>query len=464
MISTDLLILKNLLHNEEYARRVLVILEPEFFNTDSDRRISKFIKAFNSKYSKLPPYSAAKIYFTEKDKKITERELKETLGRIEEIEQSPFDSFEMSYLIEQTDAHFKERSVYNSILKAVDIYENKKAEVSNIPDLITKALQVTIDTEIGHDYLIDSEKQLDYYHSDTERFMTHLKSMNTIIGNGFKRKTLNVFLGQPKAGKSRLLLDLGLHFVRQGLNVLYITLELAENVIRQRADANLMDIDINKFEGIDKDIYRAKMTKLKKELRGHLIIKEYPTGGATIHNIESLYKEVAAKKNFKPTIVIVDYLTIMRPAANLGHEGGNLYMRGKTIAEELRAFAVKNDIVLLTAGQLNRSGWNISDVEMGHVAESAGIAATCDFMASISATKELIQDHKIFLTVLCNRLYSLANSDKFMLGFDDSRMRHFDVAYENVPEAKEDHPQHQHRKIGKAINSKFDDWDFGDKK
>ena len=407
----------------------------------------------------MPPYSAIRIYFTEKDSKINEFERKELIKRVDEIEQTPLDKFELPYLIEQTEAHWKEKAIWNAIIKSYSIYEDKPQDVNTIPDIITKALQTTIDTEIGHDYWLDADKQLEFYHSDSDRFLCHLKTINKVIGHGFKRKTLNVFLGQPKAGKSRMLLDLSVNFIKQGLDVLYVTLELSEKDVRQRADANLMDVAMDDFVRIDREKYKSKLAKIKKEINGHLIIKEYATGEPNIHVIENLYKEVIAKKNIKPAIVVVDHLTCMRAAANLGHESGNSYQKGKAISEELRAFAMKNDIILLTAGQLNKGGWNIADVEMSHIAESAAIAGVCDFMAAISATKEMLQDKKIFFTVIANRLAS-RSINKFMLGFDDTRMRHFDVAYEDIPEATPDRKDKRAQEKAEKMKSKFNDFTF----
>lgn len=427
MISTDLLILKSILHNKEYLAKIVNVLSGEFFTDLSDKKIADFAKAYYAKYTQLPTYTILKIWFEEKDKSLTEKTKSEVFSRIEEIETLKEEVYPLEYLLEQTEDFFKAKAVENAILEAAMIYEKEPKKVNGIPELITKALQVTIDLSIGHDYSEDAEKQWEYYNQQSIRHPTHLANLNNLIGGGFMRKTLNVFLGQPCVGKSRMLVDLGVHYALQGLHVLYVTLELSENVVRHRCDANLLDIDINSFDKIQKEIYLSKIKRIKSEKFGKFIIKEYPPETTSAMVIDALIGEVRMKRCVVPDVLIVDYLGIMAPAKNLGHNSGNIYVTGKTIANELRALAMKHDCIVLSAAQLNREGWYKTTNNLSHVAESAGIAHVSDVMISMSTTEDLLAQKRAFLKILKNRLFSMSNASSTIIGFDDSRMRHFDV-------------------------------------
>lgn len=417
------LIIKNLIHNPEFISKVILITKPEYFQ-DCDSKIIHVIRYIYQKYKKLVSYSILEAYFRDKAKNINENELKTVLKRLKEIEQFPFETVDIDYLINETEAYFKDRALYLSIYQSVERYESKK-NIDEIPHLITQALQVSIDDSIGHNYLDPKsiEEQYNFYNVEKNRFNTHLESLNKLIGGGFERKKMIVFCGQPGVGKSRILTDLSVHYVKQNLNVLYITLELSDNDVRQRIDANILDINMNDFSEIEKDYYLSKLGNIG--CLGTLIIKEYTSESINSNTIDMLLHEIKIKKQIDIDILILDYITVMNTTMNLGPNSGNLYVKGKTIATELRSVICKYNLIGFTALHLNRDGWDNVDVKMGNIAESAGIAHVADVMIGMISTDEMLENNRLILKILKNRLFSMEGNRKTILGIDNSKMRHY---------------------------------------
>jgi replicative DNA helicase len=425
-INTEFVITRFLLKNREYLKKVFPYLNPLFFQLPEYQRITKAIKVFYTKYEKAPPYSSLVIYFKEKVKKISEDELKVVLETLHSIENfADAENYSIDYALEISEEYFRKRSLFNALVEAESIFETKPNDVNSIPDIIQNSLRLCFDNSIGHDYFEDSEEALEHYHSTQLKFPTHLEKLNEATGGGLAKGKLHVFLGQPGGGKSRLLVDLESHYVKQGMNCLFVSLELDTLDIRQRFDANIMDININDFPRIDREKFHAKINQLKIKTYGKLIIHHYPGGSINRNNLENLLDELKNKKNFIPEVIAIDYIALVNPVVNMG---GKLYETGKQVSMELKSFFDKHRVIGLAPNQLNKGGWDTSDVMMSNVADSAGIMHNADFCAAISGSRDLLEQNKFALIILKNRLYKLGKNRKMLIGFDDDFMRHFDVS------------------------------------
>jgi replicative DNA helicase len=429
MSTTETLIIKNLFHNQEYNSKVINIIDPVYFSTEEDKKIVDILKKVYLKYNKLVPYLNLSVYFNEKDKSINQDTLNNIQKRIKEIESINYEESPIEFLLEETETFCKEKALYNAIIESIKLYDTKQ-QVGNIPEIIIKALQVSIDTNVGHDFINDYDKQLDFYHEDISRYETHLENLNKIIGGGFTRQTMTTFMAMAGFGKTRILVDLAANYYKKGFNVLYITFELSAKKIRQRFDANIMDININSFAKISKDVYKSKIEEIKKMSYGNLIIKEYPNYSIDCHGLESLLNEIKLKKGIDIDIFIVDYITLMKPARLMGQNASNMYICGKVLSEEFRSIVTKFNMIGFTACQTNRAGWNTLDMNMGNIAESAGIAHTTDTLFALYGNEKMLENHEMLWKKLKDRLYSMAGKIKIKIGFDDSRMKHFDIEQE----------------------------------
>jgi replicative DNA helicase len=425
------LILKNLLHNRDYSKRVITFLKDNYFEDQHDQKIFKIIQHYFNKYKAPPTHVVLDVYFNEKDNSPPNLQ-KDIKDRLEEIKNMPYDSneYSMEWLLDETESWGKNQALMRAIYESIDIYTNRQEEVHAIPSNIQKALGVSFRTDVGLDYFEDAEKRFDLYLETDQRFSTHLKNLDRAIGGGFKKKTLNVVLGGPGSGKSRFMVDLASHYVRTGYDTVFVTLELPEKDIGLRADANLLNYPINDICEVEKKTFLAKFANIKKKTHGKFFIKEYPMASINVNHLRHYLDELLMKKGFKPDFLFVDYLTIMLPLRNVN--GLNSYTLYKYIAEELKGFASEQDIVLITGAQLNREGFDAAHSNLKYIAESAGIAHVADLIASIRTNQELIERNWIGFDILKNRLYKLGSHSSFFLGYDDDKMRHFDVEEETT--------------------------------
>jgi len=424
IIETEDIILKSLLYDKEYINSIINYLKDEYFEEELDKRLFNVINKFFRKYNKAPNKMVLTIFFNEKDKTLNEDGIVNMLERINYLDGLKNEQYTQEWLKDETEEWVKRRALYNSIIQSMDYMESNSEKINSIPDVISGALKISFDNSIGHDYYEDYEKQLEYYHSDEQRYATNIDMLNKSLGGGFARKTLSVILGPPGGGKSRMMVDLASHYVRDGLDVLYITMELEEKVVRNRFDANMMDIAINDFNKIDKTLFNAKVNNLKAKTHGKLIIKEFPSAYANVHHFDNLMDDIKLKKEITPDVVVIDYMGEMM---SLRDSGDNMYLRGRHIASELRGFCMKQNVIGITGWQLGKGGWNVSDVEMGNIAESAGVVHVVDYMGAIAGTDELKEENKFLWITLKNRLNKLNNYRKVMIGYDDDKMRHYDV-------------------------------------
>ena len=420
-------ILKNLIYNEVYTRKVLPFIKPDYFSDNTERIVFKEIFDFVNKYKNLPTHESLVINFTE-SKSLTEPQVRESIDLLKEIHSSKDEKSEGQWLIEQTEKFCQDKAIYNAIMESVGILDNdNKRSKGEIPQLLSDALGVTFDNNIGHDYINDSDSRYDSYHKVESRIRFDLDLFNKITKGGLPVKTLNIALAGTGVGKSLFMCHVAAGCLSQGHNVLYITMEMAEEKIAERIDANLLNIDLDELRTITKEDYNRKFSALKSKTQGKLIIKEYPTASASSLHFRALLNDLALKKSFKPDIIFIDYLNIccssrIKPGANV-----NSYSYIKAIAEELRGLAVENNLPIVSATQTTRSGFSNSDPGLEDTSESFGLPATADFMFALVTNEELEQLNQVLVKQLKNRYGDPNLYKRFVLGIDRSKMRLYDV-------------------------------------
>jgi replicative DNA helicase len=437
-------ILKNLIYNEAFTRKVIPFLRADYFSDDTERTLFKEVFEFTNKYKNLPTHEALVINLTE-SKTLTEPQVQSAVKLLSEIKETKDDKVELAWLTEQTEKFCQDKAIYNAIMESVGILDDKSAKKSKgeIPKLLSDALGVSFDSNVGHDYLQDIENRYDFYHRVESRIKFDLDIFNKITKGGLPLKTLNIALAGTGVGKSLFMCHVAAGCLSQGQNVLYITLEMAEEKIAERIDANLLNVDINELHTISKDDYERKFDVLKAKTHGKLIIKEYPTASASTLHFRALLNELALKKSFKPDIIFVDYLNIC--ASSRIKPGGNVnsYTYIKSIAEELRGLAVENNLPIVSATQTTRSGYTNSDPGLEDTSESFGLPATADFMFALVTNEELQNLNQILVKQLKNRYSDPNHFKRFVVGVDRAKMRLYDVedtAQSGLADAGQDDP------------------------
>lgn len=426
-MNTELIILSHLIFSEEYSRKVLPYVKPEYFESKSNKVVYELLTEFVSKYNSFPSKEALLIDLSNKSG-INEQLFKEAKETIVEIK--PESETKLEWLVDTTENFCKERALHNAILQSIKILDDKNngnLSKGSIPKIMSDALAVTFDTSVGHDFIEDAEKRFDFYHTKEKRIPSDISELNKATGGGLPNKTLNVFMAVTGGGKSRLMCHMAANNLRDGYNVLYITLEMAEERIAERIDANLLDIPIGELKTIPKEMYDGKVSKLKSKTNGKLILKEYPTAGAGANHFRFLLNELKLKKNFIPDIIYIDYINICMSSRLKMGSNVNSYGYIKSIAEELRGLAVESNLPIVTATQINRGGFNNSDLEMEHTSESIGLPATCDLLFALITNEELEQLNQILIKQLKNRYSDMNELKKFCVGVDKPKMRLYDL-------------------------------------
>jgi len=426
--SIELTILTSLIHNETYTRKVLPYVKAEYFETSAGRTLFEIAERFFSEYDKCPTAEAIAIAIEATDG-LPEEEFKQ-LGVVcnSVFSDTGRQETALDFLIDETEKWCKERAVYLALLESISIHDGKEdKDRGAIPALLTEALSVSFDPHVGHDYLNDSEARYAFYHLKEERIPMGIEYFDKITKGGLPNKTLNVALAGTGVGKSLFMCNLAATTLLQGKNVLYITMEMAEERIAERIDANLLDVNVQDIVEVPKQVYESRIAGLKSKTQGELFIKEYPTASAHTGHFDALIKELQLKKGFKPDILFVDYLNICnssryRPGSNV-----NSYTVVKAIAEELRGLAVKHQIPVVSATQTTRSGFASSDISLTDTSESFGLPATADFMFALISNDELDQMGQIMVKQLKNRYNDPTTHRKFVVGIDRAKMRLYDV-------------------------------------
>ena len=421
-------IIKNLIYNEEYIRKVLPFIRPDYFSDNTEKVVFKEIFEFINQYKNPPTHEALVINFTEK-KNLTEPQVQEAIELLNKVHSDKDEPTETQWLIEQTEKFCQDKAIYNAIMESVSILDSKseKRTKGEIPQLLSDALGVSFDNNIGHDYTQDFDSRYDSYHKVESRIRFDLDLFNKITKGGLPIKTLNIALAGTGVGKSLFMCHVAAGNLSQGQNVLYITMEMAEEKIAERIDANLLNIDLDELRTISKEDYTRKFSALKSKTQGKLIIKEYPTASASVLHFRALLNDLALKKNFKPDIIFIDYLNIccsarIKPGANV-----NSYSYIKAIAEELRGLAVEFSVPIVSATQTTRSGFSNSDPGLEDTSESFGLPATADFMFALVSNEELEALNQILVKQLKNRYGDPNLYKRFVLGIDRAKMRLYDV-------------------------------------
>lgn len=418
------LILQNLINNESYCEKVIPFLKDEYFTDIAEKKIFSAIFKHYSEYNQSPNLDVLGVEISN-DKSINEK-LEESIEKQFEKLKDYENNLTEQWMVDRTEQFCKEMAIFNGLMKSVELYEGKKG-ISEIPEILKEALSVSFDTSIGHDFLEDYEERYEYYTKPEHKVEFKLKSLNEITQNGFSNKTLNLFLATTHGGKSALMCSLAADNLISGKNVLYLTMEMAEEEIAKRIEANLFDMEMDYIQKLKKDTFTNKIQELVKKTTGKLIIQEYPTGVPNVGNFKVLLRELLLKKNFKPDIIYIDYLNLCSSFRLKGNTTANTFTYYKTIAEEVRGFAQEMKLPIVTASQFNRGGATNSDPDMDNISESFGVAFTGDFVAAIIATDELIEQGVVLIKQLKNRYADKNKKMKFMLGFDRPKMRFYDV-------------------------------------
>ena len=424
MEKLEVIVLKNLVHSEKYCRKVLPFIKPEYFEVHEEKVVFDEINKYVQEYQTQPPLNAIAIE-CEHRTDLSQDGFQNILTLLKTFTE---DKIDFDWLINTTEKWCKDRAVYLSLLEAIKIADGKDKTRTRdaIPSILQEALGVCFDEHVGHDYIDDFESRYDFYHRKEEKIPFDLEFFNKITKGGLPCKTLNIALAGTGVGKSLFMCHVGAAALLQGKNVLYITMEMAEERIAERIDANLLNINIQQLQDLPKQMYETKIIKLAQKTVGKLIIKEYPTASAHSGHFKSLLNELALKKGFKPDIIFIDYLNI---CASSRYKGTivNSYTYVKAIAEELRGLAVEFNVPIVSATQTTRSGYSSTDVDLTDTSESFGLPATADLMFALISTEELEQLNQILVKQLKNRYNDPTMNKRFIVGIDRAKMRLYDV-------------------------------------
>ncbi len=425
-INIEQTIIRNVICNEEYMRKVLPFLKVEYFQ-DIHKLLFKEIGIYVAKYNKLPTMESFKIEIDQSDK-FNEQQYSQAIDVLPDLFNR--DVVDDKWLLDTTEKWCQDRAVYNAVMESITIIDGKHKKLTKnaIPEVLQDALAVSFDTNIGHDYIEDVESRYDFYHMQEERIEFDLEYFNRITKGGIPNKTLNIALAGTGVGKSLFMCHVAASALTQGRNVLYITLEMAEERIAERIDANLLNIPIDQLENLSKPLLTGKVQDMAVKTNGKLIIKEYPTAQANASHFRALLNELKLKKSFVPEIIFIDYLNICASSRMKGMGGAiNSYSYIKAIAEEIRGLAVEFDVPIFSATQTNRSGYTSSDPGLEDTSESFGLPATADLMFALVSSEELEGLNQIMVKQLKNRYNDPNKHKRFVLGVDRSKMRLYDV-------------------------------------
>jgi len=418
------LILRSLVHNEKYSRKVIPFIEPDYFHDSSERVLFEEIAQYMVKYNSRPSVEALGIE-VENRNSLTETEvqgIRETLLSFEEVTGTD------DWMLDSTEKWCKKQAIYNALMESIGIAngDSKQKTEDAIPSILSDALAVSFDSNVGHDYLENAEERYEFYHRKEDKIPFDIELLNKITKGGLPNKTLNIALAGTGVGKSLFMCHCAASTLMQGKNVLYITCEMAEEKIAERIDANLLNVNIQSLTDLPKQMFETKIGKLAKKTQGSLVIKEYPTAQAHSGHFKALLNELQLKKNFRPDIIFIDYLNICASSRIKAGANANSYTLVKSIAEELRGLAVEFNLPIVSATQTTRSGYGNSDVNITDTSESFGLPATADLMVALISTEELEELGQIMVKQLKNRYNDPTIHKRFVVGIDRAKMRLYD--------------------------------------
>ena len=451
-------ILRNLLYNETYYRKVVPFLKAEYFQEYHEKIVFEEIADFAGKYDKVPTKEVLSINLQNRGD-LTEEAFKDSLSKVSSLSD---DWVDYDWLLDATEKWCQDRAIYLALMQSIKIADGGETKFTKgaIPSILQDALAVSFDEHIGHDYIEQSSDRYEFYHRKEEKIPFDLEKFNFITKGGLPNKTLNIALAGTGVGKSLFMCHMAGSALTQGYNVLYITCEMAEEKIAERIDANLLNVNVKDIKELPEVLFNSKVNEISRKTQGKLIIKEYPTASAHAGHFKALLSDLKLKKDFTPDLIFVDYLNI---CASVRYKGAvvNSYTYVKAIAEELRGLAVESNVPIISATQTTRSGFGNSDPDLTDTSESFGLPATADFMFALISTEELEQQGRILVKQLKNRYNDPTASRKFILGIDRAKMRLYDVAEDSSTINIED------EKVGETLQqfsqtqnrlSKFAEW------
>ena len=425
MSKVENLVIKNLLLDEEYVRKAMPFIKAEYFSDILEKNLYNVINKYFTDYSALPTKEALEIEVGQLGN-ISDEQHRQTIQYIRDIDD---EKSEYDWILDTTENWCKERAIYLALMESIKIAEgnDEKRATGAIPSILSDALAVSFDNHIGHDYLQDYEERYEFYHQTEEKIPFDLEFFNRITKGGLPNKTLNIALAGTGVGKSLFMCHVASSILLQSKNVLYITLEMAEEKIAERIDANLLSVDIQQLDQLPKMMFDSKVNKIAKKTQGTLIVKEYPTASASVAHFRALLNDLALKKAFKPDIIFIDYLNICASSRYSKLGNVNSYSYIKAIAEELRGLAVEANVPIVSATQTTRSGYGSSDVDLTDTSESFGLPATADLMFALISTEDLEEINQIMVKQLKNRYNDPTLNKRFVVGIDRAKMRLYDV-------------------------------------
>jgi len=437
-------ILKNLIYNDEYLRKVLQFLKAEYFTDRTERLIFNEVLSFTNTYNSPPSIEAVELAIKEK-RNLTNDEVEKSETYLKEIVSIKGEESKLQWLVDKTESFVQEKAIYNAVLGSISILDgkDKTQEKGAIPKILSDALAVSFDSSVGHDYLENSDDRYEFYHRKEERIPFDLEYFNKITKGGLPAKTLNIALAGTGVGKSLFMCHVAAGCMSQGKNVLYITMEMAEERIAERIDANLLDTTVDSLVEMPREMFNKKIARLREKTTGKLIIKEYPTASASSIHFRTLLNELNLKKSFIPDIIFIDYLNICCSARIKASANVNSYTYVKAIAEELRGLAVEFGVPIVSATQTTRSGFGSSDPGLEDTSESFGLPATADLMFALISSEELESVGQIMVKQLKNRYNDPTYFKRFTLGIDRAKMKLFDIAQseqEGITDSGQDKP------------------------
>ena len=458
MDKVEFLILRNLLYNEEYVRKVIPFLKSEYFADYNQKVVFEEIAKFVAEYNQ-PVTKEVLCIETEKRQDINDSSFKEITEVISALEDQPT---EFDWLVNTTEKWCRDRAIYLALMESIQLADGKDdtKDKGAIPTILSEALAVSFDTHIGHDYLLDYEQRYESYHKKEDKIEFDLEFFNKITKGGLPNKTLNIALAGTGVGKSLFMCHVASSALLQGKNVLYITLEMAEEKIAERIDANLLNVNIQDITDLPKPMFDTKVESLAKKTQGTLIIKEYPTASAHSGHFKSLLNELALKKSFKPDIIFIDYLNICASSRYRAGSNVNSYSYIKAIAEELRGLAVEANLPIVSATQTTRSGYGSSDVELTDTSESFGLPATAALMFALISTEDLEPLNQIMVKQLKNRYNDPTVNKRFIVGIDRAKMRLYDCEQKAQEDLVDSGQEEEYTPEDKKIKKTFSDFKF----
>ena len=458
MDNIEFLILKNLLHNEEYVRKVIPFIKADYFEDLTQKIVFEEIFSFVEQYNK-PATKEILCIEAEKRSDINDSSFKDVTNLISSLDDEPS---EYEWLVTTTEKWCRDRAIYLALMESIQLADGKDDTKGRdaIPTILSDALAVSFDSHVGHDYLIDYEERYESYHRKEDKIPFDLEFFDKITKGGIPNKTLNIALAGTGVGKSLFMCHFASSALLQGKNVLYITLEMAEEKIAERIDANLLNVNIQDITDLPKVMYEDKVTGVSKKTQGSLIIKEYPTAAAHSGHFKGLLNELALKKSFRPDIIFIDYLNICASSRYRTNNNVNSYSYIKAIAEELRGLAVEANLPIVSATQTTRSGFASSDVDLTDTSESFGLPATADLMFALISTEELEALNQIMVKQLKNRYNDPTINKRFVIGIDRAKMRLYDCEQKAQNDIVDSGQEEQYNEKENKLKKSFAEFKF----